>query len=118
MSKKMTRYFLRDTWYVCMDDLSFQKPRVYPRLLSISFHGDFKFISQATQHIYQGTFFKIMYIQNDSQGHIYVLGACKNIINQCVSQNCENQPIIYNYFLILYDATLFLSSHLLEFVKD
>ena len=75
--KKMARYFLRDTWYICLDDLSFQEPKVYPRLLLISFDGDLKPISQATQHMYQGTYFKIMYIQNDSQGLIHVLRASK-----------------------------------------
>ena len=105
MSKKMTQYFLRDTWYICMDDLSFQEPKVYSRLLSISFHGDLKPISQATQHMYQGTYFKIMYIQNDSQGLIHVLGASEKIFNECVSQNCESQPIVCNYFLIVYDPT-------------
>ena len=74
MSKKMPRYFLRDTWYICMGDLSFQEPKVYPRLLLISFHGDLNPISQATQHMYHCTYFKIMYIQNDSQGLIHVLG--------------------------------------------
>ena len=59
---------------ICMDDLSFQEPKVYPRLLFISFHGDLKPISQATQYMYQDTYFKIMYIQNDSQGLIHVLG--------------------------------------------
>ena len=88
-----------------MDDLSFQEPKVYRRLLLISFHKDFRPISQATQHIYQGTYFKIMYIQNDSQGLIHVLGAREKIFNECVSQNCESQPIIYNYFLILCDPT-------------
>ena len=78
----MARYFLRHTWYICMDDLSFQEPKVYPRSLLISFHGDFKPISQATQHMYQGTYFKIMYIQNDSQGLIHGLGASeKKIFN-------------------------------------
>ena len=56
MSKKMPRYFLRDTWYICMDDLSFQEPKVYPRLLLISLHGDLKPISQATQHMYHCTY--------------------------------------------------------------
>ena len=80
MSKKMARYFLRDTWYICMDDLSFQEPKVYPRLLLISFHGDLKPISQATQHTYQATYFKIMYVQNDFQDLTHVLGTCeKNI---------------------------------------
>ena len=77
----MAQYFLRDTWYihVCMDDLSFQEPKVYPRLLLItcSFHGDLKPISQATQYMYQDTYFKIIYIQNDSQGLIHVLDASK-----------------------------------------
>ena len=59
-----------------MDDLSFQEPKVYPRLLFISFHGDLKPISQVTQYMYmyQDTYFKIMYIQNDFQGLIHVLG--------------------------------------------
>ena len=107
MSKKMARYFLRDTWYICMDDLSFQELKVYPRLLLISFYGDHKLISQATQHMYQGTcrYFKIMYIQNDSQGLIHVLGASEKIFNECVSQNCESQLMICNYFLILYNPT-------------
>ena len=60
----------------------------------------------------------LMYIQNDSQGLIPVLGASKIIFNECMSQNCESQPIIKKYFLILYDPTQLLSSHLLEFVKD
>ena len=68
MSKKMTQYFLRDTWYIYMDDLSLQELKVYPRLLLISFHEDLKPISQATQYMYQDTYFKIIYIQNDSQG--------------------------------------------------
>ena len=76
----MPRYFLWDTWYICIDDLSLQESKVYPRLLLISFHGDLKPISQATQHMYHCTYFKIMYIQNDSQGLIHGLGACeKNI---------------------------------------
>ena len=103
MSKKMFRYFLRDTWYICMDDLSFQEPKVYPRLLLISLDGDLKPISQATQHMYHCTYFKIMYIQNDSQGLIHILGACEKIFNESISQNCESQPIVYDYFLILYD---------------
>ena len=86
----MARYFLWDTWYICMDDLSFQEPKMYPRLLLISFHGDLKPISQATQYMYQGTYFKIMYFQNDSQGLIQVLVACEKIFNECVSQNCES----------------------------
>ena len=91
----MARYFLRDTWYICMDDLSFQKPKVYPRLLLISFHGDLKPISQVTHHMYQGTYFKIMYIQNDSQGLIHVLGACEKIFHECVSQTVKaNQSYI------------------------
>ena len=77
MSKKMPRYFLRDTWYICMDDLSFQEPKTYPQLLLISLDGDLKPISQATQHMYHCTYFKIMYIQNHSQGLIHVLGACE-----------------------------------------
>ena len=101
MSKKMPRYFLRDTWYICMDDLSFQESKVYPRLLLISLHGDLKPTSQATQHMYHCTYFKIMYIQNDSQGLIHVLGACEKIFNECVCQNYESQPIVYHYFLIL-----------------
>ena len=88
-----------------MDDLSFQEPKVYQRLLFSSFYGDLKPISQATEHMYQGTYFKIMYIQNDSQGLIHVLGACEKMFNERVSQNCESQPIIYNHFLILYDPT-------------
>ena len=91
MSKKMAQYFLRDTWYICMDDLSFQEPKIYPRLLLISFHGDLTFISQATQYMYQDTYFKIMYIQNDSQDLIHVLGTRKKIFHECVSQNCESQ---------------------------
>ena len=94
----MAQYFLWDTWYICMDDLSFQEPKVYPRLLLISFHEDLKPISQATQYIYQDTYFKIMYIQNDSQGLIHVLEPRKKIFNECVSLNCESQRIIYNYF--------------------
>ena len=39
-----------------------------------------------------------------SQGLIHV-GAYEKIFNECVSQNCESQPIVYNYFLILYDPT-------------
>ena len=39
-----------------MDDLSFQEPIVYPRLLLISFHGDLKPISQVTHHMYRCTF--------------------------------------------------------------
>ena len=93
------------TGYICMDGLSFQEPIVYPRLLLISFHGDLKPISQATQHMYHCTYLKIMYSQNDSQGLIHVLGACEKIFNEWVSQNCESQPSIYNYFLILYDPT-------------
>ena len=58
-----------------MDNLSFEEPNVYPRLLLISFHGDLKPISQATQYMYQGTYFKIIYIQNNSQGLIHVLDA-------------------------------------------
>ena len=46
-----------------------------------------------------------MYIQNDSQGLIHVLGACEKLFNESVSQYCESQPIVYNYFLILYDPT-------------
>ena len=99
----MPRYFLRDTWYICMDDLSFQEPKVYARLLLISLHGDLKPISQATQHMYHCTCFKTMYIQNDSQSLIHVLGACEKIFNECVSQNRESEPIVYNYFLILID---------------
>ena len=85
-----------------MDDLSSQEPKVYPRLLLISLDGDLKPISQATQPMYHCTYFKIMCIQNDSQGLIHVLGACKKIFNECFSQNCESQPIVYDYFLILY----------------
>ena len=88
-----------------MDDLLCQEPNVYPRLLLISFHGDLKPISQAIQHMYQGTYFEIMYIQNDSQGLIHVLGTSEKIFNEYVSQSCESQPIIYNYFLILCDPT-------------
>ena len=44
-----------------------------------------------------------MYIQNDSQGLIHVLGTCAEIFNESVSQNCESQPIVYNYFLIVFD---------------
>ena len=73
-------------WMTC----HFRSPKfVYPRLLLISFHGDLKPISQATQKMYQDTHFKIMYIQNDSQGLIHVLGASKKIFSECVSQNCE-----------------------------
>ena len=90
----MARYFLRDTWYICMDDLSFQEPKIYTRLLLISSHGDLKDISQASQHMYQGTYFKIICIQNDSQGLIHVLGSCGKIFNERVSQNCESQPMI------------------------
>ena len=64
----MPRYFLRD-------DLSFQEPKVYPRLLLVSLDGDLKPISQATQHMFHCIYFKIVYIQNDSQGLIHVLGA-------------------------------------------
>ena len=75
--KKMAQQFLWDIWYTCMDDLSlFQE---YPRLLLISFHGDLKPISQATQYMYQGTYFKIMYIH-----------ASEKIFNECVSQNRES----------------------------
>ena len=101
----MPQYFLRDTWYTCIGDLPFQKPTVYPRLLLVSYHGDLKPISQATQHMYHCTYFKILYIQNDSQGLIHVPGACEKIFNERVSQNCESQPIVYNQFLILYDPT-------------
>ena len=38
---------------------------------------------------------------------MHVLGACVKIFNECVSQNCKSQPIVYNYFLILYDPTQF-----------
>ena len=96
--KKMPLYFFRDTWYICMHDLSFQELIVYPRLLLISFHGDFRPISQATQHMYHFTYFKIMYIQNDSQGLIHALGLCERIFNEWVSQNRESQPIVHNYF--------------------
>ena len=60
-----------------MDDLSFQKPIFYPRLLLINFHGDLKPISQATQHMFNAAYLKIMNIQNDSQYliHVHVLGA-------------------------------------------
>ena len=63
--------------------------------------GDLKPTSQATQHLYHCTYFKIMYIQNDSQDLIHVLGACEKIFSECVSQNCESQPIVYNHFSIL-----------------
>ena len=86
--KKDAQILLWDTWYLCMDDLSFQEPKVYQRLLLISLHGDLKPISQATQHMYHCTYFKIMYLQNDSQGLIHVLGSCEKIFNECVSQNC------------------------------
>ena len=43
-------------------DLLFQEPIIYPTLLLISFHGDLKPISQATQHMYHCTSFKIMYM--------------------------------------------------------
>ena len=79
-----------------MDDFSFQEPNVYPRLLLISLHGDLKPISKATQHMYYCTYFKILYVQNGSQGLIHVLGACKKIFNECISQNCESQPIVNN----------------------
>ena len=82
MSIKMPRYISRDTWYICMHDLSFQEPKVYPKLLLISFHGDFKPISQASQHMYHCTNFKIMYIPKDSQGLIHVLGACEKIFSE------------------------------------
>ena len=75
----MSQYFLRDTWYICMDDLSFQEPKVYPRSLLISLHGDLKPTSQARQHMYHCTYFKVMYIHNDSQGLIHELGACEKI---------------------------------------
>ena len=92
--KKDAPILLRNTWYVCMDDFSFQEPIVYPRLLLISFHGDLKPISQATQHRCHCTYFKIMYIQNDSEGLIHVLGAREKIFSECVSQNCESQSYI------------------------
>ena len=44
----------------------------------------------------------------------------KKIFNECVSQNCESQPIKQLFFKILYDPTQFLSSHfypLLEIVE-
>ena len=68
--------------------------------------------------MYNPAYLKIMYIQNDSQCQIHVLGAWEQIFNECISQNCESQPIVYNYFLILCDQTEFLSLHLLEFIKD
>ena len=80
-----------------------EEPKANPRLLLISLDGDLKPISQATQNMYHCTYFKIMYIQNNSQGLIHVLGACEKIFNECVCQNCESQPIVYGYFLILYD---------------
>ena len=73
------------------------------RLLLISFHGDRIPISQATQHMYNAAYLKIMYSQNDSKCLIHVLGAWEKILNECISQNCESQPIICNYFSILYD---------------
>ena len=79
-----------------MDDLSFQEPKVYPRLLLISFHGDLKPISQATHHMYHCTYFKLIYIQNASLGLIHLLGACEKIFHECTSQNCESQPIVCN----------------------
>ena len=81
-----------------MDDLSFEEPIFNARLLLISFHGDLKPISQATQHMYNAAYLKIMYIQSDSQCLIHVLGAREKISNEYVSQNCESQPIVYNYF--------------------
>ena len=80
----MPRYFLRDNWYTRMDNLPFQKPIVYPRLLLISFHGDLKPISQATQQMYHCTYFKIMHIQNDSQGLLHVLGTHENLFSERV----------------------------------
>ena len=59
-------------------------------------------ISQATQHMYNAAYLKIMYIQNDSQGLIHVLGAWEKIFNECVSQNCASQPITHDYFLKFY----------------
>ena len=47
---------------------------IYFSLLFISFHGNLKSISQATQHMYNAAYLKIMYIQNYSQGLIHVLG--------------------------------------------
>ena len=44
--------FMGHLVYICMDDLSFQESIFYPRLLLISFHGDLKPISQATQYMY------------------------------------------------------------------
>ena len=44
-------------------------------LLLISFYGNLKPISQDTQHMYNVAYLKIMYIQDDSQGLIHVLGA-------------------------------------------
>ena len=80
MSKKMAQYFLRDTWYKCMDDLSFQEPKVYPRLLLISFHGDLKPVSQATRYMYQDTYFKITNVctfRMTPRVYVHVLGASK-----------------------------------------
>ena len=55
---------------------------------------------------YQKSYLKIMYIQNDYQGLIHVMGAGEKMFNDCVSQNCESQPITHNHFLeILYDPT-------------
>ena len=92
------RYLLRDTWYIYMDDLSFQEPIFYPRLLLISFDGDLKPISQATQHMYSAAYFKIMYIQNDSQGLIHVLGVREKIFNGCISQRLIEIWLFANEF--------------------
>ena len=45
---------------------------------------------------------QVMYIQNDSQGLIHVLGAWEKVFNDSISQNCESQPITHNYFLKFY----------------
>ena len=37
---------------ICMDDLSFQEPIFYPKLLLISFHGDLKPVSQLSHTAY------------------------------------------------------------------
>ena len=59
-------------WMTC----HFKEPIVYPRLLLISFHRDLKPVSQATQHLKHCTYFKIVYIQNDSQGLIHACTGC------------------------------------------
>ena len=51
---------------------------------------------------YNAAYLNIMYIQNDSQGLIHVLGAWEKIFSECISQNCESQPITHNYFLKFY----------------